>query len=151
MTCSLRGCSVRLRSRLMAARPIWLDLGHFCGSDPSCRDAKSSRAPSKRDAERRPPRLLLWISCGWRPRDLRREPRQGFSRVQIGIVQYPIEQRSEDFTHTLAGRNPRDRHHFLAPDREVSHLERAGAAQLGLEAGLDLLLVRQTLGNQASA
>src|SRR6266849_1650431 len=101
---------------------------------PQCEiDAPSVEAPSRGKAAR----SVLWISCGWRSRHLRREAHQLLPRVQIRVVQYAIEQRGEDLTHTLARRDPRDGHHFLAADGEVGDLEDGRAAQLGLEAGLD--------------
>src|SRR5713101_1931583 len=110
-------------------------------------DAPSVEAPSRGKTAR----SVLWISCGWRAGHLRREPHQGFPRVQIRVVQYAIEKRGEDLTHTSAGSDPSDGHHFLAADGEVGDLEDGSAAQLGLEAGLDLLLVGEPLRNQPPA
>src|SRR2546428_448886 len=67
--------------------------------------AQREIAPSSVEGNRRgkPSFLALWITCGRRRGDLRREPHERFPRVQIGIVQYAIEQRGEDLTHTPAG------------------------------------------------
>src|SRR5712671_2920786 len=101
-------------------------------------------APSVEAASRgKLARSALWISCGRSCSQIRREAQEGFSPVQIRVVQHAIEQRGENLTYTFSRRDPRDLHHLRAADRQVGDPQRRRAAQLGFEASLDLLLVRE--------
>src|SRR5438552_11956469 len=55
MTSALCGRPVRLRSRLMAARPISPGIGHFSNAYLSWRNAPTPRLPSRESPEGRPP------------------------------------------------------------------------------------------------